>query len=154
MSQSLSQIWVHVIFSTKNRKSFLKDPGIRKLFHNHIASLCNQHGSPALIVGGVEDHVHLLINLNKNQSLSSIIENIKKYSSKWIKALAISDENLSQFYWQNGYGAFSVSQSNVEKVKNYIENQESHHRKISFQDELRKIFALYGVNYDERYVWG
>ena len=154
MSQSLSKIWVHIIFSTKHRKAFLKDPDIRNKLHHYLFSLCHQQNSPALIVGGVEDHVHLLIHLHKSQSLSSVIEKIKKYSSKWIKNLVPSDENLREFYWQNGYGAFSVSQSNIENVKFYIENQESHHRKISFEDEMRKIFVLYGVDYDERYVWG
>ena len=154
MSQSLSQIWVHLIFSTKHRKPFLKDPDIRKQMHNYLATLCNQQRSQPLIVGGVEDHVHLLINLHKNQSLSVTVEKIKKYSSKWIKSLADADNNLDQFYWQNGYGAFGVSRSNIEKVKFYIENQEEHHRKLSFQDELRKIFASCGVAYDERYVWG
>ena len=154
MSQSLSQILVHLIFSTKHRKPFLKDPNIRTKIHDYLATLCNQQNCPAIIVGGAEDHVHLLINLHKNQSLSATIEKIKKYSSKWIKTLAVSDENLSQFYWQNGYGAFSVSQSSVEKVKSYIANQQAHHRNLSFQDELRKIFAACGVAYDELYVWG
>ena len=154
MSQSLSKIWIHVVFSTKHRKTFLKDPSVRKQLHDYLISLCNQQNSPALIVGGVEDHVHLLINLHKNQSVSSVVEKIKKFSSKWIKTFASSDENLKEFYWQNSYGAFSVSHSNIANVKFYIENQEAHHRKISFEDELRKIFVLYGIDYDERSVWG
>jgi REP element-mobilizing transposase RayT len=152
VSQSLSQIWVHLIFSTKKRKPFLKNPELRKRLH-HFATVCNQQHCQPLIIGGVEDHVHLLINLHKSQSLSAIIEKIKKYSSRWIKTLASEDEYLKQFYWQNGYGAFSVSQSNIEKVKHYIENQKIHHKKVSFQEELRKILSICGVAYDEKYIW-
>ena len=141
-------MWVHIIFSTKNRKPFLTNLEIRKQLHDYLFAICDQYSCPALIVGGVEDHVHLLISLHKNLSLSSIIEKIKKYSSKWIKS------SVPEFYWQSGYGAFSVSKTNIEKVKSYIQNQQEHHRKVNFQDELRKILDSSGIKYDEKYVWG
>lgn len=153
MSQSLSQLWIHLIFSTKNRHPFLKDPILRQRVHDSISAICREQRCNVQAIGGVEDHVHILLNLHKNVSLALIIEKIKKSSSKWIKTLSEFDENLSQFYWQRGYGAFSVSQSALGAVTAYIKNQQEHHKKFDFKEELRKIFQLYGVVYDEKYLW-
>ena len=104
-----------------------------------------------MVIGGVEDHVHALFSLSKNYPLKKIVEEVKKGSSKWIKT---SDGTGNQeFQWQNGYAGFSVSQSNVEGVRKYIENQEEHHLKLTFQDELRLLFKRHGIDFDERYVW-
>ncbi len=102
------------------------------------------------MIGGVEDHVHTLFSLSKNHALKKIVEEVKKGSSKWMKSHCRKN---NEFYWQSGYAAFSVSQSNVEQVGQYIENQQEHHRRTSFQDELRALFLRHGVEFDERYVW-
>jgi putative transposase len=153
MPQSLSQLWVHIIFSTKDRYPFFKNSDIRKKVHHYIKAICYKQNCIPLIVGGVEDHVHILINLDKKSSLSKVVEEIKKSTSKWIKTLRMFDHDLTKFYWQRGYGSFSVSQSNLETVRFYIENQHKHHQKLSFQEELRKFFIQHGVAYEEKYLW-
>ncbi len=150
MSQSLSQLWVHIIFSTKNRRPFLKDALVRERLYDYIKAICHAKNCDVNIINGIEDHVHLLVGLHKNISLSKLIEEIKRSSSKWIKAL---DNSLHQFYWQSGYGAFSVSQSQLERVRLYIKNQHQHHQKQSFQDELRKFLVQHHMAYDESYLW-
>jgi len=153
MPQSLSQLWVHIIFSTKERYPFLKESAIQERLHDYIKAICHKQKCNAVIVGGVEDHVHILASLHKSITLSALVEEIKKSSSKWIKTLDVSKDILSQFYWQSGYGAFSVSQSNLEPVSLYIKNQHQHHKKQNFQDELRKILTLHKIAYDEKYLW-
>jgi putative transposase len=102
------------------------------------------------VIGGVEDHVHALFSLSKNHALEKIVEEVKKGSSKWMKN---EGPRIPEFFWQRGYAAFSVSQSMVEAVKRYIQNQEKHHRKMSFQDELRELFQRHDIEFDERYLW-
>lgn len=147
MPQSLSRIIVHLVFSTKNREPFIATEHRDKMF-NYLGGTLNAIGCPVIRVGGMADHVHLLFVLGRTHSVSKVVEEVKKESSKWAK------EHLSPgFYWQHGYGAFSVSPSNVEKVKAYIENQEDHHRKSTFQDEFRELLRRHGIEWDERYVW-
>src|SRR5947208_3429750 len=136
MSQSLSRLWTHLIFSTKDRYPFLLKPEVREQAHAYIAGILRKHNCPTLLVGGVEDHVHSLFALSKNHSIAEIVYEVKRGSSKWIKTLG---SEVGKFHWQNGYGAFSISQSHVEQVKRYIAGQERHHRKISFQDEFREF---------------
>ena len=150
MSQSLSKIWTHLIFSTKDRYPLLSDETIRRDMHAYLASILKANNCPTLIVGGVSDHVHALFLLSKSHSIADIVHEIKRSSSKWVKRQAA---NLRKFYWQSGYGAFSVSQSHVEQVERYIRDQEKHHRKKTFQDEFREFLRKYQVEYDERYVW-
>ncbi|MCP3942773.1 MAG: IS200/IS605 family transposase [Desulfobacteraceae bacterium] len=150
MPQSLALIYIHIIFSTKNREPFLTDGQIRKEMHAYSASVSNAKGSKAITVGGVADHVHILCNLSRTIALSELIKEIKRNSSKWVKTKGGA---CSNFQWQNGYGAFSVSHSNVQRVRNYIENQEEHHKKISFKDEFRNFMKKHGVEFDEQYVW-
>jgi REP element-mobilizing transposase RayT len=150
VSQSLSKIWTHLIFSTKERYPFLSNETIRHHMHSYLAKILKANNCPTLLVGGVADHVHLLFVLSKNHSIASIVWAIKRSSSKWVKREAVS---LRKFHWQEGYGAFSVSQSDVERVQRYILNQDTHHRRKTFQDEFRKFLKAYEVEYDERYVW-
>lgn len=150
MSQSLSKIWTHLIFSTKDRYPFLSNENIRGDLHAYLASILKANNCPTLIVGGVSDHVHALFVLSKNHSIADIVYEIKRSSSKWAKRQAL---NLREFYWQAGYGAFSVSQSHVEQVEQYIRDQERHHRRKTFQDEFRDFLRKYQVEYDESYVW-
>lgn len=117
--------------------------------HAYLAGICSNQKSPALIVGGVEDHVHLLCRLGKTIDISTLIRETKKDSSEWVK----SELSIPNFYWQSGYGAFSISPGHVEQLTDYIANQEEHHRRESFQDEFRRLCKKYGLEIDERYVW-
>jgi REP element-mobilizing transposase RayT len=150
MAQSLAKLWVHLIFSTKDRYPFLADKPIRTDMHAYLATVLRSQDCETIIVGGVEDHVHALFALSKNYPLADVIKEIKRTSSSWMKGVS---SKLRQFYWQRGYGAFSVSQSQLEDVTRYIERQEEHHRKVTFQEEYRAFLKRYCVEYDERYVW-
>ena len=150
MPQSLVQNYLHVVFGTKHRNPFLKDKDIRSRVHAYLAGTCKNLECPPLIVGGVEDHVHILTMCSKNITVFELVRSLKIESSKWIKTL---DHGLSGFRWQGGYGAFSVSPLHVKTVKSYIERQEEHHRKKSFRVEFLKLCYEYEVEVDERYVW-
>jgi len=150
MSQSLSKMWTHLIFSTRHRYPFLSDKATREQTHKYIAGILRKHDCPTLLVGGVVDHVLALFSLSKNHSIAEIVYQVKRSSSKWIKT---EGGEYKKFHWQNGYGAFSVSQSHVEQVRKYIAGQEGHHRRVTFQDEFREFIRRYEVDYDERYLW-
>ncbi len=150
MAQSLARLWTHLIFSTKNRFSFLSDKRQRTDVHAYLAKMLREKDFDTLIVNGVEDHVHALFALSRTQSIASVVKEIKRTSSAFAKELSPS---LVKFHWQFGYGAFSVSQSNLEEVIRYIENQEEHHKRVMFQDEYRAFLKAYGIEHDERYVW-
>ena len=149
MPQSLSRILIHLVFSTKNRVAVLT-PGIQSELHPYLKGTLDGIDCPAIQVGGVEDHVHLLFGLARTRSIADVVETVKTSSSKWIKT---KGREFTDFHWQAGYGAFSVSQSAVEAVIAYIQNQAEHHRSMSFQDEYRKLLRKYRVEFDERYVW-
>jgi REP element-mobilizing transposase RayT len=147
MPQSLARNVIHLIFSTKNREPFIT-PAIRDRLHAYIAGTVNQLGCHAIKVGGVADHVHILFVLAKTLPLSKAVEEIKKGSSKWMK-----ENGEPRFYWQSGYGAFSVGGDGEDGVANYIANQEQHHRELSFQDEFRRFLSKHRIAWEERYVW-
>ena len=126
------------------------DEGIRKDLHAYMATVLQTMDSPALIVNGVEDHVHILCLLSRNHAIKKVIEEVKTAPSKWIKQK--SDE-FKNFYWQAEYGVFSVSESKVDEVRQYIARQEEYHKRMTFQDEFRKICERHGVSIDERHVW-
>ena len=149
MPQSLSQVILHLIFSTKNRAPWL-DTDVRPRMHAYLATICRDLDAEAFRVGGVADHVHLVVTLPRPLSQSALVEEIKKLSSKWITGL---DPKYRQFYWQRGYGAFSLGRSQLDAVVKYVSEQEEHHRKVTFQDEFRRVLKKYGVPFDERYVW-
>ena len=150
MAQSLSRLWTHLIFSTKNRFPFLTDKTIRTNLHAYLAKVLREQDCETLIVNGVEDHIHALFALSRTHCIADVVKEIKRTSSGWVKELSGS---LSKFHWQGGYGAFSVSQSGLEEVIKYIENQEEHHKRVTFQDEYRAFLKAYSIDYDERYVW-
>jgi REP element-mobilizing transposase RayT len=150
MPQSLAKVLVHIVFSTKNRSPFLSDKNVREEMHAYLGGTCNNLDCPVLTVGGVADHVHILCALSRNLPIAKVVGDMKRGSSKWIKT---KGRMLTKFAWQNGYGVFSVGQSEVERVRQYIVGQEDHHRKKTFQDEYRSFLKEYGVNYDERYIW-
>lgn len=150
MPQSLSQILIHVVFSTKHRQPFISEK-IEPELHSYIAKiLYDECYSPALIIGGDRDHLHILLALSRVWTVAKVVELAKKRSSKWIKT---KGEEFNNFQWQTGYGAFSVSRSCAEIVKNYIANQKEHHRKKSYQDEFRGFLEKHEIEYDEKYVW-
>jgi REP element-mobilizing transposase RayT len=149
MPQSLSQLYVHLVFSTKHREPLLLPP-VRERLHAYLATVLNNQDSPALKVGGTSDHVHALLRLSKNWSLAKIVEEIKTSSSKWLKT---QGRALANFHWQSGYGGFSVGPAELEQVVDYVTRQEEHHRVMSFQEEYRKFLKSYGIEYDEDYVW-
>ncbi|MFC1596430.1 IS200/IS605 family transposase [Planctomycetota bacterium] len=149
MAQSLAKILVHIVFSTKGRQRFICEE-IREELHAYLVGVLRNHDSPALLVNSVDDHVHILCRLSKNHAVRTIVEEVKKASSKWIKT---KGEAFREFYWQSGYGAFSVSPSKVDSVKPYIADQKEHHRRMTFEEEFRKILQKHGIEYDERYVW-
>jgi len=150
MPQSLANVLLHVIFSTKNREPFLRDAKLQKAMHAYLTGALQNLECPALTVGGVADHVHILCQLSRKTSIADLVKEIKTESSKWIKT---SDHAVASFQWQSGYAVFSVSQSNVARVRRYIADQETHHRQKTFQDELRAFLRRHEVEFDERYVW-
>jgi putative transposase len=149
MPQSLSKVIIHIIFSTKDREAWL-DRDVRPRMHAYVATTCCDLNAEALRVGGVADHLHIVTTLPRTLSQAAMVETLKKTSSKWIKGL---DPKYRRFYWQRGYGAFSVSPSQLNAVLEYVGSQEAHHRTRSFQEEYRDFLRKYGVEFDERYVW-
>src|SRR5688572_29034573 len=150
MPQSLAQVYLHVVFSTKHREMFLDDPALRTEMHKYLSGACKNLQCPALETGGVGDHVHILCRLSRTMSIADLVAELKRESSKWIK---VRDPRQAQFHWQDGYGAFSISPSHVDALRQYIRDQEEHHRTEGFQDEFRRLLEKYEIEYDERYVW-
>ncbi|VTT97175.1 transposase : Transposase OS=Pedosphaera parvula (strain Ellin514) GN=Cflav_PD3019 PE=4 SV=1: Y1_Tnp [Gemmataceae bacterium] len=147
MSQSLARNVVHLVFSTKNRRPLIR-PEVRDRLFAYLAGTLNEMNCPAIKVGGVEDHVHLLFVLSKTLAMWDVVKDVKKGSSIWAKEHVNPD-----FYWQTGYAAFSVSRSNEERVTEYIVGQQEHHKKRTFQDEFRAFLRKHDIEWDERYVW-
>jgi putative transposase len=149
MPQSLSFVLVHIIFTTKDRKPVLDDL-VRPALYAYLATVARNLKCECYRVGGVADHVHLAVRLSRMMNAAELVETLKSSSSKWLKT---QSPKLTKFAWQRGYGAFSVGPADLEMLIQYIDNQETHHRKITFQDELRAFLAKYGVDFDERYLW-
>lgn len=149
MGQSLVRNYVHIVFSTKHREHLIQEPFQNELY-SYIGGTCNNLECYPVKIGGYTDHVHILCLLSKKMALMKLLEEVKAHSSKWMKT---KDETLANFYWQGGYGAFSVNPSQLDTVAHYIANQKEHHRKITFQEEYRQFLRKYNVEFDERYVW-
>lgn len=147
--QSLSLVIIHVIFSTKDRAGLL-DAEVRPRLHAYLATVARNAGCEAYRVGGVADHVHLAVRLSRTLSIAELVETLKTASSKWLKSQSAS---LGAFAWQRGYGCFSVGPSDLDSLCEYIDQQEKHHQRRTFQEELRMFLGKYGVEYDEAYVW-
>ena len=150
MGQSIAEVWLHIIFSTKQRYPFLSNAGVRSKMHAYLAGACRELNCPARIVNGTADHVHLLCRLRRTVTISSLVLGIKRPSSKLIKPRG---GMLNKFAWQSGYAAFGVSQSRLKAVERYIFNQVRHHRKIGFKEELLCFLGGYEIGLDERYLW-
>lgn len=149
MGQSLVKNYIHIVFSTKYRQPLIQQP-VEAELHTYLGGICNKLDCQAIIVGGYTDHIHILCMLSKKITLMKLVEELKSHSSKWIKTKGTTYKN---FYWQIGYGAFSVNPSQIETVVAYISNQHEHHKKKTFQEEYRAILKKYNVTYDEKYVW-
>jgi REP element-mobilizing transposase RayT len=139
---------VHLIFSTKHREPIIA-PEIRPRLHGYMVGVLANLKSPSVQIGGVADHVHILLVLGRSISQAELVEEVKRSTSKWMK----SDGNTAGFSWQSGYGAFSIGESQTETVTHYIQRQEEHHRTVTFQEEYLKFLERYRVVWDERYVW-
>ena len=149
MSQSLSKVYLHLIFHIKSNSPTIRREDQSRVFA-YLGELINAAGCINIYVNGIDDHVHALCLLGRECTVSHLLEEIKRNSSRWIKSI---DRYYGNFAWQGGYAAYSVSQSVVETTLQYIKNQEEHHRKVSFRDEYLKFLQLYGIEYDERYVF-
>jgi putative transposase len=149
MGQSLVKNYMHIIFSTKHRQALIHPPHEKEL-HAYLGGICKALECPVLAVGGHTDHVHIVCMLSKKIALMNLLKELKASSSKWIKT---AYPELNSFFWQDGYGAFSINPTEVETVKKYINNQHEHHRKKTFQEEYRAFLVKYQVDFDERYVW-
>jgi putative transposase len=149
MAQSLAKVYIHLIFSTKGRSPVLAKEWRNELFHV-LGGNANKLGCQSLIVGGVADHIHMLFQLSRTISIADAVGGIKSASSAWINQ---SHRPASLFQWQAGCAAFSVSQSLIEAVRVYIQNQAEHHQMKSYEDELREWLRRYDVEWDEEYVW-
>ena len=150
MPQSLSTVYLHLVFSTKGRRGFLRDKALRDSLHAYLGGISKQLGCPPIRVGGVEDHVHILAGLGRTITQAEWVKELKRVSNLWVKEQA---GDCAGFQWQGGYACFSVSQSNLAQVAEYIARQEEHHRKETFQDELRAMLRKHQIEFDERYVW-
>lgn len=149
MAQSLSKIYIHLIFHIKTSSPIIRDGELERM-HSYIGKLVNITGSSVIQVGGICDHVHILFLLSKNECLSHVVEEVKRNSSRWIKSV---DPHYDKFEWQGGYGAFSVSQSMMDRTLQYIKEQQRHHMKRTFREEYVDFLKLYGIEYDEKYVF-
>ncbi len=138
MPQSLSQVLIHMVFSTKHREPFITNEIEPELYSYMAAVLYDECNSPASIIGGDKDHIHILYTQSRIWSVAKVVEFVKKRSSKWIKT---KGDEFKVFRWQNGYGAFSVSRSNAATVKRYIANQKEHHKKVTYKNEFRVFFG-------------
>ena len=150
MSQSLARVWLHVVFSTKDRRAFLQHDGLRDEMCRMPGYQVNEIGCHALRAGAWIDDVHLVCGLSRTVTIAALVEHVKVETSKWAKN---STHGSSLFSWQSGYGAFSVSQSNLPAVVDDVENQSSHHARRTFQDEFRELCRRHELEIDERYVW-
>ena len=149
MSQSLSKLYLHIVFHIKYTSVEIRAVDKEKLYA-YMGSVIKSNESIPIIINGVGNHVHILCVMSKNIALAKLVEEIKRHSSRWIKTV---DDYYSTFAWQGGYGAFSVSASVHDKTKRYIENQEQHHQKMNFEQEYRMFLKEYNIEYDEQYVW-
>jgi len=149
MAQSLANILVHLVFSTKERRPFINET-IADDLYRYLATACATCGCPARRIGGTQDHVHILLSLSRTMAVSDLVKEVKTSSSKWIKT---KGQEYRSFAWQGGYGVFSIGQSQVSTLTRYTDSQREHHRRRPFQDEFRALLRRYQVEYDERYVW-
>lgn len=147
MPQSLASLNLHIVFSTKDRLPFLAERDLREQMHAYLGGIAKNKGCQPLGIGGVEDHVHILVGLSRSITVADLIRDLKSNSSSWGK------KGVPAFSWQSGYGAFTFGSRDLERERLYVRNQEQHHSKHSFQDEFREFLRESGLEWDEKYVW-
>ncbi len=150
MPQSLAHLGLHIVFSTKNRRSWLESSALRDSLYAYISGVLRGHDSPAVIIGGTSNHIHVLCLLSRKITVAELIKETKRTATLWLRE---KTPDCRDFQWQAGYAAFSVSASSMEQVRQYILHQEEHHREMDFSGEFRKLLEKHGIEYDERYVW-
>jgi REP element-mobilizing transposase RayT len=150
MSQSLANIPVHLVYSTKNRTPFLRDPALREEMFAYLVGVCNNLGCPSIRTGGWEDHVHILFSFARTITIADLVRDLKRSSSEWVKG---KSQQTRHFQWQAGYAAFGIDPMNPGPVIEYIQNQDEHHRGQTFQDEYRGFCQRHNLPLDERYGW-
>ena len=148
MPQSLSKNHIHLVFSTK-REDLLLEKDLPELYA-YSAGILRNIECPSIEIGGTTNHIHILCELSRKIALAKMVQTLKANSSKWIKTL---DSFYKPFYWQDGYGAFSVSQSQIERVRRYIQNQKKHHARMKYESEYIGLLKKHNMEYDERYIW-
>jgi REP element-mobilizing transposase RayT len=149
MPQSFTSLHYHFVFSTKLREPTIT-PDLRPRLYDYLGGIIRDEGGVLLAAGGVADHVHLLVRLRQETAVADLLRVAKANSSKWVHE---TFPGSARFGWQAGYGAFTVSYSQVAAVKGYIGRQEEHHRRVTFQDEFRKFLIKHGIEFDEQYLW-
>ncbi|MDO5447604.1 MAG: IS200/IS605 family transposase [Prevotellaceae bacterium] len=147
MANTYTQCYFHLIFSVKNRMSLLDEMTTLKLYP-YIAGACKSRGHSLIAIGGMPDHIHLLVSMAPTEGLSAFVQSIKIQATKWIH----ENTSIAYFSWQSGYAAFSYSRSLLPKVEEYINNQKEHHRKHSFDEEIRAILDKSGIDYNENFI--
>ena len=150
MAQSLAKILLHTVFSTKERRHFFRDELLREELHRYLGGILTNLGCQPLIIGGVEDHVHLALTLPRTLTQSDLVKELKTSSNHWLEKQSAS---FTAFAWQRGYGIFSIGKSQLQALVDYIDSQEKHHRVKTFQEDFRAMLDKYGAEYDEAYVW-
>lgn len=150
MPQALAAVYIHLVFSTKERRALLRDATVRAELHAYLSGVSKQLDCPAVQVGGAADHVHVLSRVGRTITLADWVKELKRVSIVWVKE---QGQDYANFQWQSGYACFSVSQSNLAKVAEYVADQEKHHERMSFEEELRLLLKRHHVEFDERYVW-
>lgn len=149
MANTFSQLYVHAVFAVKGRESIINSKFKDELY-KYICGIVNNHHQKVYAINGMPDHIHILLNIKPNCLLSDLMRDVKASSSKWINT---NKYVMGKFQWQEGFGAFSVSQSQLDKVIAYIDNQETHHQKLSFIQEYIGLLNSYKIEYDEKYVF-
>jgi putative transposase len=147
MPQSLAAVYVHIVFSTRDRVPMVQDPSTRAELHAYLGGIARNLGCPPLGIGGTADHVHILLRVAKTIALADLVRSLKSNSSSWAKT------RVPEFAWQAGYGAFSFAADALPAEQRYVAQQEEHHAKVSFQDELRRLLRENGLEWDEAYLW-
>ena len=150
MPQSLCVAHLHLVFATKHRHPWLRDPQLRNRVHAYLATASSELGHLALAVGGVEDHVHLLVGFGRTGEIADWVRDLKRASTGMVRG---AGQQGAGFSWQSGYGVFAVHVDGVPAVRRYVQDQVNHHAKVSFQDEYRQLLRDHHAEWDERYVW-
>ena len=148
MANSYTQLYIQIIFAVKYREALLKKEWRKELFQ-YITAIVQNHRHKMMIINGVEDHVHMFVSMNPSQSVSKLVREVKRSSAVWLNE---NKYKKSRFQWQKGYGAFSYSQSQTERVINYIKKQEEHHKKISLQEEYKDFLKSYEVSFRDEFL--